>query len=185
MKTRIHAALIILTLLAYFSGLRTANAYYDPGTQRWLNRDPVEEIGFDQMRGIATLLFQKALFDTLLADPSITPSLFFVTRSDDYNNVYLFIQNSPIGYVDLFGLEAIGDDGFPVSDKVGDICKGRNKPNDCPEGTLPIDKFRPKLTREQIHDIKDGIGAGGNDWVGIDKNGHVRYNEDGKWYPCR
>ena len=160
--------------MAYFSVLRTANAYYDPGTQRWLNRDPVEEIGFDQMRGIATHLFKKALFETLLADPSITPSLFFVTRSDDYNNVYLFIQNSPIGYVDLFGLEAICDDGFPVSDKVGDICKRRNKPNGCAEGTLPINKIRPQLTREPFHYIQDGIGAGANDWVGIDKIGHVR-----------
>lgn len=34
---------MILVLLAYFGGLRTASGFYDPGTQRWLNRDPIEE----------------------------------------------------------------------------------------------------------------------------------------------
>lgn len=43
MKTKTHVILMVLSLLAYFSGLRTANAFYDPGMQRWLNRDPVEE----------------------------------------------------------------------------------------------------------------------------------------------
>ena len=45
MKTRTNAVLIVLTLLTYFSGLRPANAFFDPGAQRWLNRDPIEERG--------------------------------------------------------------------------------------------------------------------------------------------
>lgn len=43
MKTNI--CLLILISLAYFSSLGKANAFYDPGTQRWLNRDPIGESG--------------------------------------------------------------------------------------------------------------------------------------------
>ncbi len=34
-----------LTLLALFSAPPLASAYYDPGVQRWINRDPMQEAG--------------------------------------------------------------------------------------------------------------------------------------------
>ena len=46
MKAKTNAVLVILVLLSYFSGLNTANAFYDPGTQRWLNRDPLGDFAF-------------------------------------------------------------------------------------------------------------------------------------------
>jgi uncharacterized protein RhaS with RHS repeats len=38
----VRAALMVLVLCG---GLYSAHAYYDPGTQRWLNRDPIGESG--------------------------------------------------------------------------------------------------------------------------------------------
>ena len=45
MKSRTNAVLMGLALLVYFTGLGTASAFYDPGAQRWINRDPIEEKG--------------------------------------------------------------------------------------------------------------------------------------------
>jgi uncharacterized protein RhaS with RHS repeats len=55
-----------LTLLAVLSGPHLASAYYDPGVQRWINRDPVQEWGGP--------------------------------------NVYTYVGNDPINYVDPLGL---------------------------------------------------------------------------------
>ena len=45
MKIKSNAVLIVVALLAYWAGLCNASAFYDPGTQRWVNRDPIEEYG--------------------------------------------------------------------------------------------------------------------------------------------
>jgi hypothetical protein len=43
MKAKTNTLLIVVALLAYWLGLCNASAFYDPGTQRWLNRDPIGE----------------------------------------------------------------------------------------------------------------------------------------------
>jgi hypothetical protein len=45
MKTQTRAMFGCVTLLALFSAHHLASAYYDPGVQRWINRDPIEEHG--------------------------------------------------------------------------------------------------------------------------------------------
>jgi uncharacterized protein RhaS with RHS repeats len=45
MKAKTNAFLITVALLAFWVGLCNASAFYDPGTQRWLNRDPIGELG--------------------------------------------------------------------------------------------------------------------------------------------
>jgi hypothetical protein len=45
MKAKTNTLLIVVALLAYWVGLCNASAFYDPGAQRWLNRDPIEERG--------------------------------------------------------------------------------------------------------------------------------------------
>jgi hypothetical protein len=45
MKTKPNLAMITLVMLALFGSLHTASAYYDPGIQRWINRDPIHESG--------------------------------------------------------------------------------------------------------------------------------------------
>jgi hypothetical protein len=42
MKTQIKPIIWFLTLLALFSAPRLASGYYDPGVQRWVNRDPLD-----------------------------------------------------------------------------------------------------------------------------------------------
>jgi len=46
MKTHMKRLLGFLILLALFSAPHLASAYYDPGVQRWINRDPLGELGF-------------------------------------------------------------------------------------------------------------------------------------------
>ena len=44
MKTNGCSIIVILVLLTYWLGLCNASAFYDPGTQRWLNRDPMTSL---------------------------------------------------------------------------------------------------------------------------------------------
>ena len=45
MKAQLRPPLWALSLLALLSTANLASAYYDPGVQRWINRDPMTEDG--------------------------------------------------------------------------------------------------------------------------------------------
>ncbi len=86
MKTRTNAVLVVLALLAYFSGLRTASAFYDPGTQRWPNHDPLWDMGFELLRQASENLESPVA------------------------NLYTFVKNRPINVLDLYGLKSLTAD---------------------------------------------------------------------------
>ena len=70
-----------MALLAYWVGLCHASAFYDPGAQRWLNRDPLGESGFEVLRsGRVDLL-------------------------GDGPNLYTFVKNNSANQIDAFGLD--------------------------------------------------------------------------------
>ena len=71
---------ILIGVLFTLISLQTTSAYYDPGVQRWINRDPIREAGFKLVRGGR------------------------VSRGSD-PNLYLFCRNSPVHHRDAFGLK--------------------------------------------------------------------------------
>jgi hypothetical protein len=63
-----------------------------------------------------------------------------------------------------------GGDGDREEQDPGERSR-QSKPRNAPPGTRPIDQSG--LDRETIHKIKDAIGAGPKDWVGITPEGNV------------
>ena len=88
MKIKTNNVLIAVALLAYWVGLCNAIAFYDPGQQRWLNRDPIGEQGFTllQSRNSNLLRFVEMF------------------RQIGGNNVYKFVRNQPTDLYDDRGL---------------------------------------------------------------------------------
>ena len=80
MKIKMKRLLGFLTLLALFSVPRLASAYYDPGVQRWINRDPLGESGFERLR--------KRLDGPWPA----------------YMNDCFYVANAPMDFIDALGL---------------------------------------------------------------------------------
>jgi len=53
--------------------------------------------------------------------------------------------------------------------------KPGSKPKGCPAGTLPIDEYGKKngWDKDDLHGVKEGVGAGPRDWTGVTPNGDV------------
>ena len=71
--------MVELVLLVFLGGLSSAHAWYEPSVQRWINRDPVNEFGWNTRQA------QPASFGD--------------------SNPYLFVENSPITRLDPLGNE--------------------------------------------------------------------------------
>ena len=50
------------------------------------------------------------------------------------------------------------------------------RPKNCPPGTKPIDQSG--LDKDDVHGIKEQIGAGPKDWVGVTPDGHIVTGDD-------
>ena len=78
-----------MALLALLSATNLASAYYDPGVQRWINRDPVSERGFDVRRVAAVVRLPRNVGTAQAGEPL---------------NLYGFVGNAPTHGTDLNGL---------------------------------------------------------------------------------
>jgi hypothetical protein len=99
MKAKTNSVLIAVALLAYWVGLCNASAFYDPCMQRWLNRDPIGELGFRRLRGER----QVVTSSTRGRGKKLNQAL----NEPGGPNLYGFVLNSPINYRDPLGLDPV------------------------------------------------------------------------------
>ena len=78
-----------LPLLLLLLSAQLACAYYDPGLQRWINRDPKDETGF----------YRVWRNDARRAQPATGPSASRV-------NLFTYVSNGPVNAVDPDGRQA-------------------------------------------------------------------------------
>jgi hypothetical protein len=88
-----NTLLIALALLTYWLGLSNASAFYDPGTQRWLNRDPLGDL--EQEKALVQAIARLEVNMQHSAPP------FEVSEGAD---LYEFAGNSPVRFYDSLGL---------------------------------------------------------------------------------
>jgi uncharacterized protein RhaS with RHS repeats len=90
--------LILGLLLLLAAWPHRASAYYDPGVQRWVNRDPIADAGFQVTRSRAPRA------------PGGKP------------NPHGFVGNTPVNNLDSLGLEVWGGKGVPPPAPLNDPC---------------------------------------------------------------
>ena len=88
--------------------------FYDPSLQRWINRDPIGEPGFEANRGA----FSEEVNDATLALAGLKgPAVAFSRQARsgkgvdswlDNRNLYDFLLNDPVNQVDALGLLCFG-----------------------------------------------------------------------------
>src|SRR5438309_187219 len=81
-KTLRHQTIRWLPVLMLFTWAANASAFYNPQLQRWINRDPITEGGFDNLRNDFT---EVVFYD---------------------QNAYSLVGNRPISLFDALGLYA-------------------------------------------------------------------------------
>ena len=97
----LRTSLLAALLSMLFFSPTSAPAYYDPGTQRWLNRDPLADIG--------SCAYKAGTQRGLSKDSSndIAFQSFRARRLEEgqTGNLFYFLGNSPPGRRDPFGLD--------------------------------------------------------------------------------
>lgn len=77
-----------------------ASAYYCPATGRWLSRDPIGEPGFQAL--------QMAAQTSSIRPTPLPSSDRWISRdpvpSREEKNIYAFVENKPVSYIDALGL---------------------------------------------------------------------------------
>ena len=107
MKTRIKPMIWLLAAMALHSAANVASAYYDPGVQRWINRDPLSEGGF-ALRRLGGHEFHRSPW-SLTQEPipggdSAFNPMSHAPQSHDGPNPYVFTRNRPVVAIDATGL---------------------------------------------------------------------------------
>ena len=97
MKTQMKGSLRFLTLVALFSVPRLASAYYDPGVQRWINRDPMSD------RASGLLSFGKVGADYEIPNTGLASALNSSPAKGALSNPFIFNAEDPQNKIDLDG----------------------------------------------------------------------------------
>ncbi|MFO1511506.1 MAG: hypothetical protein U1F83_01100 [Verrucomicrobiota bacterium] len=104
---------LILVVLWLTAG--EASAFYDPGLQRWINRDPLGDIA-----SLPLITASIAASVESGSDEEMSDEVFFDTWIDINRNFYGAIGNDPVSGFDPFGLEKVlvctrpGPNGMPI-----------------------------------------------------------------------
>jgi len=145
MKTQMQPLPSALALLVLLSATNLASAYYDPGVQRWINRDPLSETGFEVRRGLGRV-----------SAPLFVPA--------GARNNFLFVGNSPLSAADSEGLTQ-WEPGWPGDREPPPFdlskCKGG------PDPALKYVCFTACAAAIATGAVWIGIGSGGTAGAGI------------------
>jgi hypothetical protein len=128
MELRLNLTRMGLVLVILLGGLHTARAFYDPGSQRWLNRDPLGDNG-----NLAALTadFEPSIDrqDSDTTEKSGDEMLFAFAQINQ--NLHGFGLNNPISLVDAYGLDICVQNTPAVNGWHERIAVGNpNDPND-------------------------------------------------------
>ena len=97
MKTRLKIIWIAMLVLPLLGSLQIASAYYDPSAQRWVNRDPIGELGFEWAFHRNSIQIEES-------------------------NRHIYLKNSPINKWDSFGLCPAGCLGADPEGSDSKVC---------------------------------------------------------------
>lgn len=129
MKTQMKAMFGCLVLLAALSAPHLASAYYDPGVQRWINRDPLGEPGFEAIRSANRIINAEAVIH-LPSPARVTTAMGAIESA----NFYTFIKNHPTGIFDPLGLRH-----WDHLWQAGKLCTSKSCSKTCPVQYLDED----------------------------------------------
>ena len=95
MKAKMQTLRMAIALVLALFTSQAALAFYAPSAQRWLNRDPLGEPGFEAARR------HRGTKDSF--------SLGVAAEVSQGQNLYLFVGNNPVHFFDSLGLDAFCD----------------------------------------------------------------------------
>jgi hypothetical protein len=140
MKTSMNFIPLLLALLAYFSSLHTASAFYDPSTQRWINRDPVGELGFETLHGNN---YYHLGMGELSQGANIYQALHnSAVNNLDYLGLTIYVCTRQVTGWEKYGSLGMGQHSYYYNDQNGKTCgtqgsSGYGDPNRQEQGPLP------------------------------------------------
>lgn len=196
MKSHVAKLMLILTTLNICT-VETVNAFYDPGVQRWINRDPLGDIA-----GLpVTTADITPWSDSDGGGDEVEGGDFMDGWIQVKRNLYGAMGNNPVKHFDAFGLEDSSINACARNDpgEVGKIARDLIKESkDFSKEFQRLEQLaknakkmdvkelarRFKLPQEKFHGVKDKIldqlksefkkrGLGNNPDVLIDAEGNV------------